>query len=250
VPTAYSAVVMPSSRTAPRIPCARWAIRLNGFIGAANRMGVGYGEPQPDLWTTRDLWREKAPRPDVRYIRTQFSRRVPRRVGPGAMERHHRPRGARGPAVTESRLTREEHGDHDRSMTAVSSLVLFANDLAASAAFFRAVGVPLEREDHGDGPVHWAADLSGVHFAIYQAETGIGSHAAHFRSASTTFPGLYVASLDDAAVALRGLGSNVVQPHRVRPWGCRIVAQDPDGRAIEINQHGHCPMPIPAPRDR
>ena len=29
--------------------------------------------------------------------------------------------------------------------------------------------------------------------------------------------------------------------HEQMPWGCRMVAEDPDGRAVEINQRGHCP---------
>jgi lactoylglutathione lyase len=126
-------------------------------------------------------------------------------------------------------------------MTEVSSLVLFASNLAESAAFFRAVGVPLEHEAHDDGPAHWAAELGSVHFAIYQADSGIGNRAAEFRSAATTFPGLYVASLDSAVAALSDVSARLIEPHQHRPWGCRVVAEDPDGRAVEINQRDHCP---------
>jgi hypothetical protein len=28
--------------------------------------------------------------------------------------------------------------------------------------------------------------------------------------------------------------------HERMDWGCRVVVQDPDGRAVELNQRGHC----------
>lgn len=122
----------------------------------------------------------------------------------------------------------------------VASLVLFASDLEESAAFFRAIGVPLEEEDHDEGPTHWATELGPVHFAIYQAEDGLGGRAAELRSASSTFPGFYVDSLDDVVGRLQHRGTSFLETHQVRPWGCRVIVEDPDGRAIEINQRGHC----------
>jgi len=55
-----------------------------------------------------------------------------------------------------------------------------------------------------------------------------------------TFRGFYVESLDEASTRLTEVGAVIFQEHQVRPWGCPIVAEDPDGRAIEISQHGHC----------
>jgi lactoylglutathione lyase len=125
-------------------------------------------------------------------------------------------------------------------MVEIASLVLFASDLGAAAAFYRAVGVPLVDEDHDDGPVHAAAELGGVHFAIYQAEAGVGIQALGWRSAASDFPGFYVDSLDDVSASLSALGAHLLEPHQARPWGCRVVAEDPDGRAVEINQREHC----------
>lgn len=121
----------------------------------------------------------------------------------------------------------------------MSSLVLFANDLEATVAFYRALGVPLVDEDHG-GVAHQAAELAGIHFAIYPAETAVGATAPAWRSGSSVFPGFYVGSLDDTMGALDEVGSDLLESHQLRPWGCRVVARDPDGRAIEINQREHC----------
>lgn len=124
-------------------------------------------------------------------------------------------------------------------MTEMASLVLYAASLPATTAFYRALGLKLEDEDHGEGPVHFATELGPVHFAIYPAE-GPG-RAGERRSGGSVFPGFYVESLDGAAEALAQAGARVLTGHQQMPWGCRVVAEDPDGRAVEINQRGHCP---------
>ena len=123
-------------------------------------------------------------------------------------------------------------------MTELASLVLFVADVDAAARFYRAVGVPLEDEDHGEGPVHVAAELGDVHFALYPA-AGPG-RAPGRRSAGASFPGVYVDSLDDALREVAALGAPILTGHEVMPWGCRFVVQDPDGRAVEVNDKAHC----------
>lgn len=92
--------------------------------------------------------------------------------------------------------------------------MLFTHDLEATAKFYRALGVP--------------------------AESGHDTSAPEWRSGSSDFPGFYVESLDDTLMALDSLGTELLERHQTRPWGCRVVARDPDGRAIEINQREHC----------
>ena len=53
-------------------------------------------------------------------------------------------------------------------MTELSSLVLFTGNIEQARAFYRAVGLNLDDEDHGDGPLHYATDISGVHYAEHQ----------------------------------------------------------------------------------
>jgi lactoylglutathione lyase len=128
-------------------------------------------------------------------------------------------------------------------MAELSSLVLFAPDAGRTAAFYRALGVDLEDEAHEDGPVHFAAELGPVHFAIYAA-AGPG-RAPDRRGGGSSFPGFYVGSLDQATAALDRVGARILTGHEQMPWGCRIVAEDPDGRAVEVNQRGHCPDSLP-----
>jgi lactoylglutathione lyase len=124
-------------------------------------------------------------------------------------------------------------------VTEIASLVLYAADVDKTAEFYRAIGLDLEHEDHGEGPVHFAMELGGVHFAIYPTEQS--GQAPARRAAGSSFPGFYVAGLDEVTGSLRRIGARVLTEHEQMPWGCRIVVEDPDGRAIEVNDRAHCP---------
>jgi len=121
----------------------------------------------------------------------------------------------------------------------MASLVLYAVSPPATAAFYRTLGLQLEDEEHGEGPVHFATELGPVHFAIYPAQAP--GRATERRSGGSSFPGFYVKSLDQVTEALARAGAQMLSGHQQMPWGCRVVAEDPDGRAVEINQRGHCP---------
>ena len=122
-------------------------------------------------------------------------------------------------------------------MTEVASLVLFSDRIEETTAFYRTLGVPLVDEVHDGGPVHAAAELGEVHVAIW--ETAGASTVPPWRHSGSTFPGFYVDSLDDVVAALAS--APMLTGHEVKPWGCRVVLQDPDGRPVEINQRAHCP---------
>jgi predicted enzyme related to lactoylglutathione lyase len=124
------------------------------------------------------------------------------------------------------------------AMTEIASLVLYAGNAESTAAFYRAIGLELEDEVHDEGPVHFAIELGPVHFAIYAADTP--GRAPGRRGGGSSFPGFYVESLDRAASALGRMGARRLTEHEEMPWGCRIVFEDPDGRAVEVNQQGHC----------
>jgi hypothetical protein len=118
-------------------------------------------------------------------------------------------------------------------------LTLYAADPGATAAFYRAIELGLEDESDGEGPAHLATDTGSVHFAIFPAETP--GRAREHRSAGSFSLGFDVKSLDRAVEALAWVEAPILSGHEQTAWGCRIVAEDPDGRAVEVNQCGHCP---------
>jgi len=135
-------------------------------------------------------------------------------------------------------------------MTEIASIGFFAADGVRTAEFYRVAGVDLEDESHDEGPGHWAAEVGGVHVAVYDVDdeadaggtsgTGNAGRAPRLRAAGSPFPGIYVTSLDLARAALEELGAPILEDHQVRPWGCRFIVEDPDGRAVEVNQRSHC----------
>jgi lactoylglutathione lyase len=124
-------------------------------------------------------------------------------------------------------------------MTVLASVVLFAADPTVTAAFYRALGLVLEDEHHREGPIHFATELGTVHFAIYPAAAP--GRATERCTGDNVFPGFYVDSLEHVVSALNQAGAPILTEHEQMPWGCRIVAEDPDGRDVEINQRAHCP---------
>lgn len=98
--------------------------------------------------------------------------------------------------------------------------------------FYRALGVPLQMEHHGDGVLHWAADIGDLHVAVFPV-FGEGD-APGYRQAGNTFVGFVVDSVDAAVAAVFDLGAAVIQQPTEMPWGRRAVVVDPDGRPVEI----------------
>lgn len=135
-------------------------------------------------------------------------------------------------------------GDHHTRTTGIgiASLKLYASDLEATEGFYRLLGLDLVAERHGDGPVHSVTTIDGdVHLAVHQADTSESAAHPAWQQAGSTFPGLWVPDLDAAAAALEAAGHPILLAHEARSWGCRVVAEDPDGRAVEVNQRAHCP---------
>lgn len=121
----------------------------------------------------------------------------------------------------------------------LGSLVLFSEQVDVVAAFYRALGLPLEAEQHGDGPVHHTCSLGPTHFAIFAARgtarsSGSGEAASDHREAGAQFFGLTVDDLGAAFAVSREHGAEVVQEPKSYPWGRRALVRDPDGRVVEL----------------
>lgn len=120
----------------------------------------------------------------------------------------------------------------------VASMVLFSRDPKRTASFYATLGVSFEGESHGAGPSHEAADVGGIHLAVYPEHKEAETPA--WRVSGTTFVGFFVSSLERAVAQLKENGCPVIREHEWRPWGCRTVIADPDGRPVEVNQRNHC----------
>jgi hypothetical protein len=52
-------------------------------------------------------------------------------------------------------------------------IVIRSLDAVRLVAFYRMLGISFVEEQHGNGPVHWAADLDGLVLEVYPAKTPV-----------------------------------------------------------------------------
>ena len=115
----------------------------------------------------------------------------------------------------------------------LSLLVLRAADLDVTLGFYKALGFDFIREQHGTGLVHYASNLGEFVIEIYPGKPGTAPDRRH---AGATMLGFTVDNLDQIVEALRTSGTLILTAPQDSEWGRRAVVQDPDGRAVELNQ--------------
>lgn len=107
-------------------------------------------------------------------------------------------------------------------------LVLRTNQIERCLAFYRSLGITFVLEQHGTGPLHYAADVDGVVFELYPLT------AAQVLDAPDVRLGFAVARLSSTLDELAKAGGVVTSKPKDGPWGLRAVVRDPDGRAVEL----------------
>lgn len=112
--------------------------------------------------------------------------------------------------------------------------VLRVADIDRSASFYSQLGLAFQKHSHGTGPVHCAAESSGIVFELYPASV---SHPV----TSSVRIGFEVS---DVATSVKQLlafdGCRLISPVTESEWGLRAVITDSDGHRVELTQ------PVPA----
>jgi len=115
-------------------------------------------------------------------------------------------------------------------MVALSLLVLKTRQVEDLRAFYGALGIAFVVEQHGQGPLHYAAECDALVIEIYPlAEDDPPAD-------TTTRLGFVVEQLETLMQNLGSLGVTVVTTPKTTAWGYRAVVRDPDGRAVELCQ--------------
>ncbi len=95
--------------------------------------------------------------------------------------------------------------------------------------FYQKLGMNFQQEQHGSGPVHWAADLDGIVLEIYPAKSANEVDAA-------TQLGFDVNDAVSVLDALRLSNIEIVSDLKQTTWGLRAIVRDSDGRSVELVQ--------------
>jgi len=119
----------------------------------------------------------------------------------------------------------------------IDALLIRSHNVEATVAFYRSIGLALEREQHEKGPLHYTCELGQAHFAIYRADEP--GRAPERYSSGATMVGFQVESVEASyEAALRAGAKSLVEPSDF-PWGRRALVLDPDGRVVEFNRAPH-----------
>ena len=97
---------------------------------------------------------------------------------------------------------------------------------AQLAEWYGAFGLIFEHHRHGNGPMHYGANLNGVTLEIYPLKRSQIAPDLSLRL------GFEVKNLDDLVGGL----PEVVSGPEQREWGYRAVVADPEGRRVELTQ--------------
>ncbi len=122
----------------------------------------------------------------------------------------------------------------DKQMTesagaCLNLVVLNSANLGAAVAFYKALGLTLVSERHGNGPEHFAAvSDGGLVFELYPA--------SDTRPVSKIRLGFSVASIDRLLKSIEEISGEVAVPPKSGQWGLRATLVDPDGNKVDIAQ--------------
>jgi predicted enzyme related to lactoylglutathione lyase len=124
-------------------------------------------------------------------------------------------------------------GVQDIAKPSLNLIVLRTADLDAMLMFYRELGLQFVQEQHGAGPVHYSCETGGIVVEIYPTKP---NNAPDGRQAGATMIGFRVTGVEQVVEKLRRLGAQILTEPQTSEWGRRAVVQDPDGRAIELNE--------------
>jgi predicted enzyme related to lactoylglutathione lyase len=133
------------------------------------------------------------------------------------------------PAAEKLRELVSDHSSNAITLPKVSlSLVVVrARDVEAAKHFYSRLGLVLRREQHGDGPQHYSAEVGSAVFEIYPCPRGEACGGVRI--------GFAVASVDEVVNAIRQ-SAKVVKEPTDSSWGRRAVVEDPDGNRVELTE--------------
>ena len=115
------------------------------------------------------------------------------------------------------------------SPSRLNLIVIRSLEPGRTVAFYQMLGMSFQEEQHGSGPVHWAADVDGVVLEIYPAKSTDEVDA-------TTRLGFNVNDAVFVLNTLRLSDVEIISDLKQTKWGLRAVVRDSDGRTVELVQ--------------
>ncbi len=108
-------------------------------------------------------------------------------------------------------------------------IVIRSLEATRVVTFYQLLGITFKEEQHGRGPVHWAADLEGLVIEVYPAKTADEVD-------KTTRLGFELEDVVATVETLRSADVEIVSDVKESGRSLRAVVRDPDGRSVELVQ--------------
>jgi len=112
----------------------------------------------------------------------------------------------------------------------INLVVIKTNQPESLVSFYEQIGFTFNNHRHGNGPLHFAAELQNFVFEIYPLPNGINTPD------NTTRLGFTISNLDTVLEKLKMHGARVNKEPMITEWGYQAVVEDPDGRKIELKE--------------
>jgi predicted enzyme related to lactoylglutathione lyase len=112
----------------------------------------------------------------------------------------------------------------------INLVVLKTNQPETLVRFYEQIGFQFNNHRHGNGPLHFAAELPNFVFEIYPLPDGANVPD------KTTRLGFTIPHLEGTLAKLKTHGNKVKKEPTVTEWGYQALVEDPDGRKIELTE--------------
>jgi lactoylglutathione lyase len=109
---------------------------------------------------------------------------------------------------------------------ALSLIVIRSRDISRSMQFYQCLGLEFTTEKHGNGPEHFAAEISGLVFEIYPQPEGQFGRSIRL--------GFRVPSIQNVIERLEATGFIISDSTRAASLENHCVLTDPDGHRVEL----------------
>ncbi|MBS4196514.1 VOC family protein [Lederbergia citri] len=103
-------------------------------------------------------------------------------------------------------------------------IVIKSTNLEESVAFYEELGLQFQKEQHGNGPEHYACELDHLVFEIYPAAQQVNEIRIGFN----------IENMESVVASLKLRSTKIITEPSVSPWGKRAVVKDPDGNSVEL----------------
>lgn len=107
-------------------------------------------------------------------------------------------------------------------------LVLRSPNPALLVQFYSTLGLDFDHHQHGNGPMHYAAQLAEMVLEIYPLANGQNAADPHLRL------GLEVADFEQVMERMAQQNVRILQAPQQTEFGYLSIVEDSDGRKVEI----------------